>query len=328
MCSLGLALLSATQGSLVLVYTCLFFIGVGRAFNNPASAALLPATVPPEVFGSAATWGSSAWQLAAVLGPALGGVLIAVFNRAMPVFMLDMVMATLFVILVAFIRGRNVPLSKEPLTLQSLWAGAKFIWNTKVILAAITLDMFGVLLGGATALMPVFAKDILHVDADGLGALRAAPSIGAVLMAVSLAHLPPFRQAGKTLLWAVTGFGVVTVIFGLSTSFPLSLMMLVLLGALDNISVVIRGTLLLTQTPDDMRGRISAVNYVFIGASNELGGFESGVAAGFLGPVLAVVGGGIGTILVVLGIAWFFPDMRQLKELVKRAVKDSPTATA
>jgi hypothetical protein len=184
-----------------------------------------------------------------------------------------------------------------------------------VILAAITLDMFAVLFGGAVALLPIYATDILQVGAQGMGILRAAPSVGALLMAFLLAHLPPMQNAGRTLLFAVTGFGLATIVFGLSTSFLLSLLMLALIGALDNISVVIRGTLLLTQTPDAMRGRISSVNSIFIGISNELGSFESGLAASIFGPIVAVVAGGIGTILVVLIVARVWPEMGQLKTL-------------
>jgi hypothetical protein len=182
-------------------------------------------------------------------------------------------------------------------------------------LAAITLDMFAVLFGGAVTLLPVYATDILKVGPEGLGLMRAAPSIGALIMAVSLAHLPPFKRAGRTLLLAVAGFGLATIVFGLSTSLILSVAMLALLGALDNISVVIRSTLLLIRTPDEMRGRISAVNSIFISASNELGGFESGLTAALFGPVLSVVGGGIGTLLVVLAIAKTAPEMRRLKTL-------------
>ena len=187
--------------------------------------------------------------------------------------------------------------------------------RTKVILAAITLDMFAVLFGGAVALLPIYATDILNVGPQGMGVMRAAPSIGALLMAFAIAHLPPMKNAGKTLLWAVAGFGVATIIFGLSIWFLLSVLMLALLGGLDNISVVIRGTLLLTHTPDEMRGRISGVNSIFIGISNELGSFESGFAAALLGPVIAVVGGGVCTILIVMIAARIWPEMRNLKTL-------------
>ena len=211
------------------------------------------------------------------------------------------------------------PGPRERLSFESLVAGLTFIRRTKVLLAAITLDMFAVLLGGATALLPVFSTDILHVGPVGLGWLRAAPSIGATLVALVIAHRPPFERAGRTLLWVVAGFGVATVVFGLSWSFPLSLLMLATLGGLDQVSVVIRGTLLLVQTPDALRGRVNAVHNVFVGASNELGEFESGFVAHFVGAVATVAAGGVGTILVVLLIAAIWPEVRRLGRLQEAA---------
>jgi MFS family permease len=203
----------------------------------------------------------------------------------------------------------------EQKTLRSLAEGLDFLRRSPVILAAITLDLFAVLLGGATTLLPVYARDILHVGPIGLGWLQAASSIGAVMMALALAHRPAFSRAGPTLLVAVAGFGAVTVVFGLSQSFALSFLMLFLLGAFDNISVVIRSTLVLLRTPDEMRGRVGAVNSLFIGASNQLGGFESGALAQLLGPVFSVVAGGIGTLCVVALVAWIWPEMRRLRTL-------------
>src|SRR5260221_305485 len=211
--------------------------------------------------------------------------------------------------------SRKLALAQKSATWSSLTEGFRFMRDTKVILAAITLDMFAVLFGGAVALLPIYATDILKVGAQGLGIMRAAPSIGALTMAFALAHLPPMKNAGRTLLLTVTGFGVATIIFGMSTSFLLSVFMLAALGAFDNISVVIRGTLLLTQTPDKIPGRISSVNSIFIGISNELGSFESGLAAALFGPILAVVGGGIGTILVVLAVMRIWPQVGKLKTL-------------
>ncbi len=315
LCSIGLALLSLFQGPLLLIYLCLVGIGISRAFNGPATSTLLPQTVPPSAFASAATWSSSAWQLASILGPALAGFIIAILHQPTIIYMLNAVAAIVFLVLVALIKGRPLALSAKTATLESLAEGLRFIRKTKIILAAITLDMFAVLLGGAVALLPVYATDVLKVGPEGLGLMRAAPSIGAIIMAVLMAHFPPLKQAGKTLLLAVAGFGLATIIFGISTSFWLSIVMLTLLGGLDNISVVIRSTLLLTRTPDEMRGRISAVNSIFIGASNELGGFESGVMAALLGPVASVVFGGVGTILVVLIVAKIWPEMRNLKTL-------------
>jgi MFS family permease len=315
LCILGLAWLSFTSGPIYWIYAFLFGIGLARAFNDPAASTLVPETVPPNLFASAATWNSSTWQLASITGPALAGVLIGFFNAVTFIYIFAACAAVVFVILLSMIKRRPIALAQKSATWASLTEGFKFMRDTKVILAAITLDMFAVLFGGAVALLPIYATDILKVGAQGMGIMRAAPSIGALVMAFVIAHLPPMKNAGKTLLLAVTGFGLATIIFGISTSFILSVAMLALLGGLDNISVVIRGTLLLTQTPDAMRGRISSVNSIFIGVSNELGAFESGFAASLLDPIGAVVLGGIGTIVVVLTIARVFPEMRRLKTL-------------
>jgi MFS family permease len=315
LCVTGLAWLSYIQGSLTLIYACLLGIGIARAFNDPASSTLLPETIPPELFSRAATWNSSVWQIASITGPALAGLLVGFFNNVTFIYAFDALAAITFCILITFIKGRQLALAEKSETLDSVLEGLRFMRNTRVILAAITLDMFAVLFGGAVALLPIYATDILKVGAQGMGVMRAAPSIGALIMAFALAHLPPMKNAGKTLLLAVTGFGVATIIFGLSNWFWLSVLMLATLGGLDNISVVIRSTLLLTQTPDEMRGRISSVNSIFIGVSNELGSFESGFAAALFGPVIAVVAGGIGTILVVLTVARIFPEMGRLKTL-------------
>ncbi len=323
--SLGLAILSATNGSLVLIYMCLFMFGVMRAFNDPANSTLLAQSVPPEVFGNAATWGSSAWQIASVVGPALGGLLIAYFKSGAEIFFINAVACIIFATAVSFMRLRPVVLTKESPTMASLLAGFRFLRESRVLLAAITLDLFAVLFGGAVALLPVFAKDILQVGPEGLGWLQSAQSIGALIMAAVMIYIPPLQRAGKTLLFAVAGFGMATIIFGFSTNFILSLLMLAIMGALDYISVVVRSTLMLTRVPDEMRGRVAAVNTVFIGASNELGGFESGlvtrVGTNFLGPiggpVFAVVSGGIVTVLVVLSVARKWPEMAQLGRLTE-----------
>ena len=320
-CSLGLAALSFFQGPLWLVYLCLLGIGLARAFNDPASSTLLPENIPPELFSRAATWNSSVWQFGSITGPAIGGLIVAIWNRVDVIYVFDAFAALTFAILVSQIQGRVLPLARKSATLDSLKEGIRFMRETKVILAAITLDMFAVLFGGAVALLPIYATNILHVGAQGLGIMRAAPSIGAIIMAFIIAHLPPMKNAGRTLLLAVTGFGIATIAFGLSTTFWLSVSMLVLLGALDNISVVIRATLMLTHAPDEMRGRVSSVNNIFIATSNEMGAFESGLTAAVFGPVLSVVGGGIGTILVVLSVARIWPEMRRLKTL------DAPEST-
>jgi len=328
-CSLALAVVSFTQGSLVLLYTILAVIGAARAFNNPAESALTPQTVPPEHYFNATTWSSSVWQLSAITGPAIGGFIIALTNSASMVYIANAAAGTVLVIVLLMlnIKQNDFVHTGEP-PLKALRAGWNFVRNTQVILASITLDMFAVLFGGATFLLPVFAKDILHVDAAGLGVLRAAPSIGALCMALFLSRRPPFKRSGRILLLAVAGFGVATIAFGLSTSFWFSLLMLALTGALDNISVVIRHTLVLSYTPDEMRGRVSAVNSVFIGTSNELGGFESGTASALLGPVGAVVFGGIGTMVVVGLVAWFSPQLREMGDMHREVVPIEPSVTA
>ena len=313
--ALGLAVLSYIQGPLVLIYACLLLIGIARAFNDPAASTLIPETVPPELFTNAATWNSRAWQTAAITGPAVAGILVALLGSVTEIYVFDALATFTFVILIGMIQGRQLPLARKAATLDSLREGIRFMRDTKVILAAITLDMFAVLFGGAVALLPIYATDILKVGPQGLGIMRAAPSVGALLMAFALAHLPPLKQAGKTLLIAVAGFGLATIAFGLSTSFWLSVLMLAMLGALDNISVVIRSTLVLTRTPNEMRGRVSAVNSIFVSVSNEMGAFESGFVASLVGPILSVVGGGVGTILVVMVIARLWPEMRNLKSL-------------
>ncbi len=313
--SLALALLSYTQGGIFLIYACLVLTGVARAFLRPASDAMMWQLIPVSAFTNAATWNSSSFQLAAVIGPAFGGFGIALLGNATGVYVLAAIAALLCFILTLPIKEQKVIRSTEPISVKGLAAGAKFVWQNQLILAAITLDMFAVLLGGAIALLPIFAKDILHVGPVELGYLQAANSIGALSMAITLAYLPPLRKAGPALLWSVVGFGVVTIIFGLSRSFWLSMLMLILGGALDSISVVIRHTLVQIRTPDHLRGRVAAINSVFISASNELGGFESGLTAAFFGPVISVVGGGIGTILVVIATAMIWPGIRKLGAL-------------
>jgi hypothetical protein len=218
-------------------------------------------------------------------------------------------------VLLMFVKLRSVEIGRHDASLRSLLAGVRYVWQTEVVLAAMALDMFAVLLGGATTLLPVFAKDILHVGPRGLGLMEAAPAVGALLMSFTLAHRPPLDKAGVKLLWAVAGFGVTMIVFGLSRSFSLSLVALFFSGALDNISVVIRQTLVQLQTPDAMRGRVSAVNGVFISTSNELGGYESGLTAAWFGPTASVVGGGIGTLLVVLAAAWRWAGLRNFGRL-------------
>lgn len=324
LCTVGLLGVSLTNGSLVVLYGLLTVIGIGRAFNNPAEGALTPQTVPAEFYYSAATFNSMVWQLSAILGPAVAGILIAITGGAPAVYVINIITGMLFVITLMMLTikpHKGTENAPEP-PLQSLKEGISFVRNNSTILASITLDMFAVLFGGAIALLPIYAQDILKVDAAGLGILRAAPSVGALLMAAYLSRHGPFRNAGKVLLVAVAGFGVATIIFGVSTSFWLSVLMLAMTGALDNISVVIRSMLIYSQTPDRMRGRVNSVNMIFIGASNELGGFESGVAAALLGTVGSVVFGGIGTIVVVGLVALLSPELRHMDQL---QVEKDPT---
>jgi MFS family permease len=314
-CAFGLLALSITTGPLPAIYALLFGIGVARAFQSPAFSAMSAQVVPASHYGSAAAWSSGAWQTSAIMGPAVGGLLLAWWGGAAGVYAVAGGLLMMVALLFCLLRPRTVARNTEPVSLASLLAGVRFIRHTPVILTSITLDMFAVLLGGATALLPVFALDILHVGASGLGWLRAAPAAGAVLAALVMAAIPPLRYAGRTLLVVVAGFGLATIVFGLSRDFALSIAMLALLGALDNVSVVIRSTLLLTLTPDTLRGRVNAVHSVFVGISNELGAFESGLAAAVLGTVGAVIAGGIGTVLIVVLVAALAPDLRRLGRL-------------
>lgn len=318
--SLGLAAMSYLKGPVEWMYVMLLLGAVARAFTWPASQALTPHLVPKELFGNAVTWKSMGFQVACVTGPALGGLLIGLNKSAMPVYLLDALLTLTFVAFLTTIASPTIVRSIEAASLKTLLAGFSYVRQTKVILAAITLDLFAVLLGGAVALLPVYAKEILHVGPAGLGLMRAAPAVGAFTMALALAHLPPMERAGRALLWAVAGFGVVTIIFGFSQWYWLSLAMLAASGALDNISVVIRHSLVQLATRDEMRGRVSAVNSVFISASNELGAFESGAVASLFqskvtGAIVSVVSGGIGTIVVVAIATCVWPEIRRLGRL-------------
>ncbi|GLV55784.1 MFS transporter [Dictyobacter sp. S3.2.2.5] len=313
---LGLATLSFTHGPLLLVYLCLLALGTAQCFSQPVSQVLLSQVVDVDAFEDATKWRSSITQLSAVLGPATGGFLIGLFNGSTDVYMISTVLSLIFIVLLIFMRLKHQQVRKAGRPAPGeLLQGLRFLKQTQVLLAAITLDLFAVLLGGATSLLPIFAKSILHVGPFGLGWLQGADSVGAVCMALLLAYRPPFKHAGRTLLLAVAGFGAATIVFGLSHWFWLSLLALFVLGGLDNISVVIRSTLALVRTPDEMRGRVGAVSSLFVGTSNQLGGFESGLTAQVFGPIVSVVGGGIGTILVVILVASLWPDMRTLRTL-------------
>jgi MFS family permease len=312
----GLLLTSLLEGPVALFYGWIILVGVGQAFSLPARSALLPQTIPAAYLSNAITWNSSGWQLASVAGPFAAGQAIALaVNRPAAAYALTAGTALGCILLLAPIRAPAQERPAEPFSWASFLAGVRFVRQTRPLLAAITLDLFAVLFGGATALLPVYAEDILHVGPAGLGWLRAAPALGAWLMALVLAHRPPLRRPGRTLLGAVTGFGLAIIAFGLSRWFWLSFGLLALAGALDNISVVVRGTLVQVLTPEEMRGRVAAVNTLFISSSNELGAFESGMAAWLFGTVPAVVGGGVGTLLVVLLVAWRWPELLRLGAL-------------
>jgi MFS family permease len=312
---LGLAAISYFQAPVPLIYVCVLAVGFAQSFSAPARWSLVPLVVPARDIANAMTWNSGGWQIASIAGPALAGGIISATDQAAPAYLVPVACSLAFACLAISIRPVTVPRPHEELSLKSLLAGIHFIHKNKVILATITLDLFAVLFGGATALIAVYAEDILHVGPAGYGWLRASPALGALIMAVAMAHRRPLRRAGRTLLWAVTGFGAATIVFGLSRDFALSFAMLALTGALDNISMVVRGTLVQTLTPDAMRGRVSAVNAIFIGSSNQLGDFESGITARYFGPVISVVAGGVGTILVVLTVMAAWPQVIRLGPL-------------
>ncbi|HEV8061523.1 MAG TPA: MFS transporter, partial [Gemmataceae bacterium] len=325
--SLGLAILSFWQGPVPLMFACLVLGGIARAVRSPTRSSLMPQVVPAEDLGNAVTWNSSAWQFANVSGPAFAGLSIAAAHgQSGPTYLLAAACSLVCVLLLMPIRPRQSGAAPRlQRSMSSILAGVRFVWRSELLLAAITLDLFAVLLGGATALLPIYATDILHVGATGLGWMRAAPAMGALVVAVLLAHRPPLRRPGVALLLAVAGFGAGTIVFGLSHLFWLSFAMLAITGGLDNISVVVRGTLMQTLTPDEMRGRVAAVNSIFISSSNELGEFESGTVAALLGPMTSVVSGGIGTILVVLGVMWTWPRLFKLGPIYR--VEYSPNET-
>jgi MFS family permease len=302
---------NSLYGTATLTYVFLLLGGCARAFQMPARRSFLPRIVPREIFPNAVSWHSSGFELSSMAGPALGGLLIAVFESALPIYLINSAGLLIFVTLVSVIPYVHHKVEDTAMSVESVLAGFRFIRTTPVVFAAITLDMMGVLLGGAVALMPIFARDILQVGPQGLGWLMSAPAVGAFSMALLQAHMRPAQRAGRRLLIAVTGFGMVTIVFGLSRSFALSLAMLFLLGVCDNISVVIRGVLVQMLTPDRMRGRVSAIDGLFIGTSNELGAFESGMVAGLIGPAFSVVTGGLGTIVVVAAVAWIWPQLRR-----------------
>src|SRR5499427_4801419 len=305
------------SGSVAPIFVILLFVGTVRSFSMPASRALLPQLVPEEQLPSAVAWNSSVFQCATILGPAIGGLLYAFFRGPAPVYATALSAGAISVLTVLRIRTQSPPRPREGFSLKTVFAGLRYILEHKLVLGSISLDLFAVLLGGAVALLPVYAKEILVTGPWGLGLLRSAPGVGAAVMALLIAYRPIRRRAGATMLWCVAGFGVFTIVFGFSRNIALSMISLFFVGAADMVSVVVRGVLIQVETPDEMRGRVNAVDMIFIGASNELGEFESGLAAQWLGAVPAVVLGGAGTILVVILWAWMFPELRRADSLTR-----------
>jgi MFS family permease len=326
-------LLGDGPGGAWVIYALVALTGCARVFNGPSRSSLLPTLLrggaADPAFHNAVAWNSGVFQAAATVGPLLAGAMIYWTGSAWPVYAVTAASCLWFAISARLIRPYPSTVEPEPapparviwhfvrpsVLMPGILEGVRHIRKERTVLGAIALDMFAVLLGGATALLPIYAEDILHVGPIGLGALKAAPYIGALLMAIVLTRRPPMRSAGPALLWSVAAFGAFTIVFGLSTNVWLSLAALAALGAVDNISVVIRHILVSVRTPDRLRGRVSAVNSVFIECSNELGGFESGLVARFLGPVFSVVSGGVGTILIVIATALWIPELRRLRRL-------------
>ncbi|HEX3438529.1 MAG TPA: MFS transporter [Pseudacidobacterium sp.] len=307
------------------IYAVLFLVGTGRAFSGPASSALIPHLVPKEHFVNAVTWGATAFQTANVVGPSLGGILYTLplhgrIAGAAIVFIFTLATLVAFVSLMLSLHVRPGRMEHRAISTEVILAGIRYVWKTQILLGSISLDLFAVLLGGAVALMPIFAKEILHAGPRGLGLLRAAPAIGALAVSMWLTWRPIQRRAGAKMFVCVGIFGASTVLFGLSKSLPLSLIALFLVGASDMVSVVIRSSVLQLATPTEMRGRVSAVNSLFVGASNELGEFESGLTASWWGAVRAVVIGGIGSLAVTGLWSVFFPNLRRADQLTPEAL--------
>lgn len=304
--------------SIVSIYAIMVLTGVVRSFSAPSSRAILPQLVREEHFSNAVAWNGTVFQCATIMGPALGGFIYALSGGPSAVYGTAIAAAGASILLILRVETVAPFRVREPISAKTVLAGLGYIWRKKLILGSISLDLFAVLLGGAVALLPVYASEILKTGPWGLGLLRSAPGIGAATMALLLAYRPLNRKAGATMLCCVACFGLFTILFGLSRSLVLSMLSLVFVGATDMVSVVVRGTLVQLATPDEMRGRVTAVEMIFIGASNEFGQFESGLTAHWFGTVPAVVLGGIGSLIVTGLWAWGFPELRNVDKLTIR----------
>lgn len=313
------------------IYAVLVGIGMGRAFSGPASSALLPSLVPKDHFVNAVTWGATIYQIANMSGPAVGGVLFTLplsgglerWRGAPVVYMLTLVMLVGFIVLIGMIRPEPVERKATSFNVKTLLAGLEYVWRTKLLLGSISLDLFAVMLGGAVALLPIFATEILHAGPRGLGLLRAMPSMGALIVSLLLVIRPIKRRAGVTMLTCVAIYGVATIVFGLSRNLWLSLAALLVTGASDMVSVVVRSSMLQLATPPEMRGRVSAVNWLFVGASNEFGEFESGLTASWWGAVPAVILGGIASLIVTSSASVLFPRLRRADALTAESLMEA-----
>jgi MFS family permease len=313
--ALGLVKSSDPATPLAFTYGCLLIVGVARSFLQPAVSSYLPQLAPPAALARVNAWLAATYESASIGGPALAGILIAATKSAALAFGVAALLQLVFIGLLLTLPVHRSLISTAPRSPREIFAGLHFIRRTPIFLAAITLDLLAVLVGGAVALLPVFAKDILHVGPTGLGWLRTAPAVGSLLMSLAVTRMKPWQRPGKLLLRVVIGFGLATIGFGLSKNFLLSLFFLALVGATDTVSVIIRLTLSQTITPDALRGRVSSINFLFIGFSNELGSFESGAAAALLGPVWAVVGGGLASIAIVGIVALAWPQLARIGPL-------------
>jgi MFS family permease len=320
-CSASLLYFTTGSGTFVLnygtlpIYSIIFFTGLARGFLSPANFSFMPQLIDRSLYQNAITWNSTVWEIAAVGGPMIGGLIYGFFGIT-AAYSAAALLVIAAIVCYSIIPNRPVPpVSEEQGVIEKIKAGIKFVFKNQIVLNAISLDLFAVLFGGAVALLPIFADEILHVGAVGLGFLRSAPAIGALIMAVYMTHNPIRKHIGKILLWCVAGFGFCMIGFALSTSFILSMCLLIMSGMFDCVSVIVRGTLIHTLTPENMKGRVSAVNSMFIGSSNEIGMFESGVAARILGVVPSVIFGGCMTLVVVGTTAWKADKLRALDKI-------------